>query len=97
MINLTTASKVYMHYICFVLLDHPLYLPSTRLVIWLVSEVVSCRRRLVMKTEEPANNDVSVLEQASVAGRTPPRTRPGLNRLHSLPEPHLHTHKPREQ
>lgn len=72
-------------------------LPSARLVVWLVGKVVSCRWRLVMQTEEPTNNDISMLEQASVAGCTPPGTSQRLNRLHSHPEPQLHTRKPHEE
>lgn len=48
-----------------------------------------------MQTEEPTNDGVSMLVQATLAGRTPPRA--SVSCLHSHPQPQLHTHKPREE
>lgn len=60
-----------------------------------MGEVKGCWRRLVIQAEEATNDCISVLEQATLAGRAPPRT--SVSCLHSRPQAQLHSHKPREE
>lgn len=53
--------------------------PSASFVVWLLSKVVGCVRRLVVKIKEPANNHVSILEEPLLARRGPLRTSQSLN------------------
>lgn len=53
-----------------------------------------------MKTKEPTNNYIPILEQTFIAWCTPPRTSRCLNHLQAHPEPQLsapETHKKQQQ